>query len=56
MAGIKTRRGAVLGTRKRFIIGTNKEVKRVQLRGGKARFVWMTEEGTIFNHKLTELR
>lgn len=57
MAGVKNRRGASTVSRKRYVIGTDKEVKRVQLRGkGRKRFVWMDDKGLFYTNSNTELR
>lgn len=57
MAGVKNRRGASTVSRKRYVIGTDKEVKRVQLRGkGKKRFIWMDDKGLFHSISDTELR
>ena len=57
MAGQKTRRGEVLAPRKRYVTGTSTEVKRAQLKGvGRAKFVWISNDGVIYSVDKTELR
>jgi len=55
MAGQKNRRGIILGTRPRYVIGTEISVKRVKL-APKNKLVWMDDNGNIYPINTTELR